>query len=738
MKFLSVVAVLAALVFSNSALSQEVFTVKGIIVNSVTGEMVPNANIIVAGTQAGTSSGKNGSFELGLRRGIHTLRFSAVGYRSHTTSVNVPEDVSVPITIRFEPKDMEIEDVNIFGSYFIPDQDTSIKRLPVSLLPAMTIISAAEIEKQGAVTLIDAMKFVPGGWTETRGRKTRQFFSVRGQKYPYPDYSIDGVWQKEFEETGYYLSALDIESVEIIRSASALVKGLSGLTGVVDIKTKKPERETFGFTAKYGSLNHYLGNLQYGNKLKDLSFSTSASFFGTDGPPEMNGKERIGNLHGNLDWDLNQRTRLTTGITYIQGLRQLVRIDEEVGAPNIKNRIEQYDPVRTLLTYVKLNYRGNNGAQTEFQSNLSYRDVDFTSFNIPQNTSASHEENDWEYGLNVIHSRPLSEKNTLRFGGLYNHWIAPDGKRYYVGRSCNVHTWSGVIANEQSVGRFVFDAGFRLIGGYIEEWGGFGIEGSAAGFGNVEPITHLAAPLEWQSALGASMAISSNAFLHYNISGGTIAPRKGSLTNEGVAPDNESRLQHDLGFRIKTPKRNEVSVSTFYTLRNQAIDFSGQTIVTDNDLVMELYENTDKRSYGLELSAKVNVPAIRSSIFANGMLMKAEKETGGRMVKDMQLPEIILNSGVYSEYEGFDFNVLVNYTGAYTNNRFVIPSWVLQYGDFPLGDFVAADVSAGYTFKGNFDKRVFVEVKNILNDPFMTVAGYPDPGRLIMAGIRIK
>ncbi len=738
MKIFYLVAVLTVLIFSNPAFSQEIFTVKGTIENSVNAEPVANANIFIRGTNTGTSSDLDGSFELNLERGTYTLVVSAVGYKSYKATLNVPQETSIPLIIRFVPDEMEIDDVDIFGSYFLSERDTSIKSVPVSLLPAITTVSAVEIEKQGAVTLIDAMKFVPGGWTETRGRKTKQFFSVRGQKYPYPDYSINGVWQKEFEETGYYLSALDIESVEIVRSSSALVKGLSGLTGVIDIKTKRPDRETLIFNSKYGSLNNYFGNLQYGNKVKDVSFTTSASFFGTNGPKGMNGKERIGNLHGNLDWDINQRTHLTTGLTYIQGLRQLMRIDDEIGAPNIKNRIEQYDPVRTLLSYVKLNYKGRNGARTEFQSNLSYRDVDYFTYNVQQDASANHKENDWEYGVNILHSRPLSETNTLRIGGLYNHWIAPDGKRFYVGRSSNVHTYSGVIANEQSIGRVSLDAGFRLIGGYIVEWGGFGIEGSAAGFNNVEPIVNQAAPVEWQTALGVSMKLSSITSLHYNASGGTIAPRKGSLTNNGDAPDSEGRLQHDLGFRIKTPGKNELSVSTFYTKRNKAIGYSGQTIVTDNDLVMELYENIDKRTYGIELSAKVNLPVIYSSIFANGLLMKAEKEIDGKMVKDVQMPEMIFNSGIYFNYSGFDFNLFVNYTGAYSNNRFVVPSWVQQHGDFPLGDFVAMDMSAGYTFKGNYDKRFFIEVKNMLDDPLMTVAGYPDPGRIFMAGIRLS
>jgi len=117
--------------------------------------------------------------------------------------------------------------------------------------------------------------------------------------------------------------------------------------------------------------------------------------------------------------------------------------------------------------------------------------------------------------------------------------------------------------------------------------------------------------------------------------------------------------------------------------------------------------------------------------------MKGKKESAGEMVRDGQLPEIILNGGINFLHAGFDANFYVNYTGKYSNNRFVNPSWVKENGDFPLGDFVALDVTAGYTFEGKLRKRVFAEVKNLLNDHYMTVAGYPEPGRIFSSGFRI-
>ncbi|HPT31920.1 MAG TPA: TonB-dependent receptor [Prolixibacteraceae bacterium] len=251
------------------------------------------------------------------------------------------------------------------------------------------------------------------------------------------------------------------------------------------------------------------------------------------------------------------------------------------------------------------------------------------------------------------------------------------------------------------------------------------------------PIADQFAPFEWQAILGASFIRSSSTSLHYNMAGGTIAPRKGSLTADGISPLTEMRIQHDLGLRIHTEKQDEFSASMFFTSRKDAIDLSGKTVTTGNNLLMELYENLDKRSYGLEMSAKITIPFLHSGLFANALFMKGEKESVGKMMKDRQLPQIILNGGFNFQYAGFDANLYVNYTGRYWNNRFVNPAWVKQNGDFPLGNFVSADWSCGYTFSGKLKTRIFAEVKNILDQKYMTVAGYPEPGRLLSVGMKL-
>ena len=720
----------------NCVYAQEYHTIKGFVFDPETDEPVAGANIIINDTHHGTSTDVDGYFELRLTAGLHLVSISSLGFTTKERIIRVPQDAGRTLEITLQPEYLVMDDIFVFGEYFFPVRDTTISRESVSLIPTISRVGSVEIERQGAVTVTDAVKYIPGGLTETRGRKTKQFFSVRGQRYPYPDYSIDGVWQREFDETHYFFSALDIESVEIIRSSNALVKGLTGLSGLIDIRTKKPERETVSISARYGQQNNYSTNLRYGNKINDVSFNVSTSLFGTNGPPDRRGKERISNFHGKLDWAIKPRINLSAGAAYIHGERQFLQIIEP-GAPNLLNREESFDPIHTLLTFAKLEYKWNDRSLTELQTNIAYRDAKYVQYDIAEQTSSSHHEEDYEYGLNLLHSYSPVTSTTLRFGGLYNHAVAPEGKRYYAGRRTNVHTWSGMLAGEYRDGNYIFDAGFRFIGGYIVEFGGFGIEGSATGLRNVEPIRNQSAPLEWQSVLGATWLVSGPLSLHYNFAGGAIAPRSGSINAEGSTPDNETHLQHDLGLIFRALHQTELSVSAFFTQRLNALRLSGETVTTNDDILMELYENLDKRNYGVELSARINIPAIHSFLSANATFMEGQENIDGNMVKDESLPNIILNIGLLFNYSGFDANLFANHTGAYTNNRFVNPAWIAEHGDYPLGDFYSVDLTAGYTFGSNYSARVFAEVKNLLDEKFETVAAYPDPGRLFRTGFRV-
>jgi outer membrane receptor protein involved in Fe transport len=115
-------------------------------------------------------------------------------------------------------------------------------------------------------SLVDAMAYVPGAWIETRGRKTKQFFSVRGQRYPYPGYLIDGAWFREFDEINYFLSAANFDRIEVLRSSSALLLGPGGLTGMINLIPRDFDFKETEIEGIYGTNDMYRANISHGNK----------------------------------------------------------------------------------------------------------------------------------------------------------------------------------------------------------------------------------------------------------------------------------------------------------------------------------------------------------------------------------------------------------------------------------------------------------------------------------------
>ena len=120
---------------------------------------------------------------------------------------------------------------------------------------SISVVDQTDILAQNSFTLIDSLKYIPGAWTETRGRKVKQFFTIRGQRYPYPEYSLNGAWQREFHELPYFLNAANFERIEVLRSGSALLTGPGGIVGMINLVPRtytKPETTIY---AQYGTFH---------------------------------------------------------------------------------------------------------------------------------------------------------------------------------------------------------------------------------------------------------------------------------------------------------------------------------------------------------------------------------------------------------------------------------------------------------------------------------------------------
>jgi iron complex outermembrane receptor protein len=247
---------------------------------------------------------------------------------------------------------------------------------PFSLLPVISTINVRQIQKQGAINLIDAMTFVPGGLTETRGRQVKQFFSVRGQKYPYPDYALNGIWQQEFEELPYFISAADIEKIEIVRSSAALLTGLSGIEGLINIKTREYTESEASLEMEYGSFNSIHTHLSGGGRIGRFAYAAGAGFDMSNGPEGKHSKETMGTLYSRFNWELSDKLNVLGSLYFLDGRRELT-IAEPPADQRYINMIQNFDPYWSVLSNVKMIYKPRENVSSELQLFYSYRNPKF-------------------------------------------------------------------------------------------------------------------------------------------------------------------------------------------------------------------------------------------------------------------------------------------------------------------------------------------------------------------------
>ena len=707
------------------------FGIKGSVLDAITGNALINANISVEGTNIGTTSKAAGEFLLdNLSAGKYKLKVTMMGYAPAVKTITV-NDSTTNLVFKLYPTVIKLNSVTVIGEkYRNPIENPKVESPGLDL--ATSTVTQREIRKQGAKTLIDAIQHVPGAIVESRGRKVKQFFSIRGQKYPYPDYAVDGAWQREFHEMPYFFSSADIAKIEVIRSSAALLTGQTSLAGVVNIIPRQYDKNETSWNIEAGSFGTNYAHLSHGSNLGRLNYAFGAGFQQTDGPKNKYAAEKISNIYTSLNWKPLANLTVNLNLFHLHGKREMAQA-EPPASLNLQMALESFDPISFTLLNLKTFYKPGDRASTEFLFSYAHRTPVFVSEDHISHEVTRTSERDYETGLSFIQSISFLKNNTLRVGGFFNHWIAPNGKRFYVGRRCDLTTYSAVIVDEHKLGSLYIDAGLKWARTYMNEYGAFNIEGSAKGFGKVDPIQNEWEPSIFQENIGLAYHLNSSFTLNLNLASGEIQPQRGTLDVNLKEPETEHRYKLDIGIRTTWYEIGQLSMTGFLTKQKNAIILSGQT-QTVNDRVMELYLNRDQDQYGIEMEARFNRLFNLAEAFMNFTYMFSRAEVAGQMEKNRDLPHIIGNAGIYSQWKKFDLNILGKYVSSFESVRFVSPT--NSTPPSKLGNFFVADLTMGWSLGMKSITRVYLEIFNLTDKKYSTVVGYPDFGRRYIFGIR--
>ncbi|MBP6977865.1 MAG: TonB-dependent receptor [Bacteroidales bacterium] len=242
-KGLPILPLIISLLFSSTLLAQD-RTVSGI-VRGENGEALPGANILVRDTDMGTATGIDGNFSLLVPAGKNILVVSSVGYESREISITGQTFVE----IQLEVKSILLEDAVVVAYGGTQKKET--------LSGAISSVKGIDIIKAHTVNVSNSLAGqIPGLTVVAQGGEPGNDFStilVRGVNTfgdASPLFVVDGIPL----QTSDKLQRIDpgsIESITVLKDASAAIYGSQGANGVILITTKRGSAGKINVSASF-------------------------------------------------------------------------------------------------------------------------------------------------------------------------------------------------------------------------------------------------------------------------------------------------------------------------------------------------------------------------------------------------------------------------------------------------------------------------------------------------------
>ena len=129
----------------------------------------------------------------------------------------------------------EIERVTVRGAYFGQENADGLKTptVLINVPQSLSMLSAEQMQEQGFTSIADILQYTPGA-SVGQGEGHRDQMTIRGQNTT-ADFFIDGLR----DDVQYYRPLYNLERVEIMRGANALLFGRGGGGGIVNRVTKQ-------------------------------------------------------------------------------------------------------------------------------------------------------------------------------------------------------------------------------------------------------------------------------------------------------------------------------------------------------------------------------------------------------------------------------------------------------------------------------------------------------------------
>ena len=198
-------------------------SVTGIVTDSRTGETLVGAAVKVPKTTIGTSTDADGKFSLKVPENA-TLEISYMGYNLQTILIGN----NTMLTIKLEPNSKALEEIVVVG-YGVSKK--------INLTGAVESVKSSELEKMPVINTATALSGKLPGLVlkQSSGQpgNDNPLLNIRG--FGSPLIIVDGTQQGSMGN----LDMQDIESISVLKDASAAIYGAQAGNGVILVTTKR-------------------------------------------------------------------------------------------------------------------------------------------------------------------------------------------------------------------------------------------------------------------------------------------------------------------------------------------------------------------------------------------------------------------------------------------------------------------------------------------------------------------
>lgn len=316
---------------ANDELADKVPTIRGVVFDEANNPLQA-VTVQIEGTNIGTITNSHGEFVIkNLSKGVYQVKVSFIGYASQTKSANLSTRNTARPVFTLLPDEYQLSTVEVFGErYTQPQKLDLITRMPLrpsEQIQSISVISSKSITEQGALTVTDAVKNVPGVTLFGSYGGVRESLSSRGYR-GIPILKNGVKIDSDFRHNSILTDLQGVESIQIIKGSAAVTQGigneLGAAGGVVNVVTKTPKFVNGGEISlragSWGMVRPTFDVQTVLDKGNTVAIRLNGAFERSDNYRPVIHSNRA-YINPSLEWRPNDKTSITLEMDYLNDTR---------------------------------------------------------------------------------------------------------------------------------------------------------------------------------------------------------------------------------------------------------------------------------------------------------------------------------------------------------------------------------------------------------------------------------